>query len=93
MASWILMENPRLTLGKIVRHFKANATRIIRKGGNVDFAWQRNYHDRIIRNECELNKAREYIVNNPLKWELDRENPDSVNFGLVHDVYFKDLLN
>jgi hypothetical protein len=23
-----------------------------------------------------LNSIREYIVNNPLKWEFDRENPD-----------------
>lgn len=37
--------------------------------------WQRNYFDRIIRNETELNKIREYILNNPLKWELDKENP------------------
>ena len=36
-----------------------------------------NYHDRIIRNEKELNAIREYIVNNPLKWELDQDNPDN----------------
>jgi REP element-mobilizing transposase RayT len=90
-SNWTLMKNPRLTLGKIVRHLKANATRIIRKAGNTDFAWQRNYHDRIIRDEKELNAIREYILNNPLKWELDRENPDSVNYGIDHHIYFKDL--
>ena len=37
--------------------------------------WQRSYYDRIIRDECELHRAREYIVNNPLKWALDSENP------------------
>lgn len=37
--------------------------------------WQRNYHDRIIRNERELNNIRDYIINNPLSWELDKENP------------------
>ena len=37
--------------------------------------WQRNYFERVIRNEHELIRAREYIVNTPLKWELDRENP------------------
>ena len=36
--------------------------------------WQRNYYDHIIRNESELERIREYIVNNPLKWESDREN-------------------
>ena len=38
--------------------------------------WQRNYHDRIIRNEKELFKIREYIRNNPFNWENDIENPN-----------------
>jgi putative transposase len=33
--------------------------------------WQRNYYEHIIRNETELNKIREYIINNPLNWETD----------------------
>jgi REP element-mobilizing transposase RayT len=37
--------------------------------------WQRNYYERVIRNDDELNRAREYIMNNPLKWDLDTENP------------------
>ena len=28
-----------------------------------------------IRNEHELGRARDYIVNSPLEWELDSENP------------------
>ncbi|HLJ66891.1 MAG TPA: transposase [Chloroflexota bacterium] len=38
--------------------------------------WQRGFHDRIIRNERELEAIREYILYNPLRWHLDRENPD-----------------
>jgi putative transposase len=34
--------------------------------------WQRNYYEHIIRNETELNKTREYIINNPLHWETDK---------------------
>ena len=37
--------------------------------------WQHNYYEHIIRNEKELNQIREYIINNPLKWEFDKENP------------------
>ncbi len=37
--------------------------------------WQRSYHDRIVRNETELDHLREYIATNPLRWHLDRENP------------------
>ncbi|MCK5466834.1 transposase [Candidatus Parcubacteria bacterium] len=40
--------------------------------------WQRNYYDRIIRNEKELDKIRKYIFENPLKWELDRNNPENL---------------
>ena len=37
--------------------------------------WQRNYYDHIIRSEKSLNYIREYIVNNPIRWEFDKENP------------------
>ena len=37
--------------------------------------WQRNYYERIIRNENELNNIRQYIDDNPQKWEQDTENP------------------
>jgi hypothetical protein len=38
--------------------------------------WQRNFYERVIRNERELSAIREYIIANPLQWHLDRENPD-----------------
>jgi putative transposase len=37
--------------------------------------WQRNYYEHVIRNDDELLRVREYIVNNPLDWDNDRENP------------------
>jgi len=40
--------------------------------------WQRTYFDRVIRNETELYKIREYIRNNPIQWELDENNPVNV---------------
>lgn len=38
--------------------------------------WQRNYYERIIRDEADLNAIRDYILNNPLGWEGDSENPN-----------------
>ncbi len=35
--------------------------------------WQRNYHDRVVRNERELDAVRNYIVNNPANWSRDCE--------------------
>jgi REP element-mobilizing transposase RayT len=34
--------------------------------------WQLSFYDRVIRNEIDLNRIREYIRNNPLNWELKR---------------------
>ncbi len=33
--------------------------------------WQRNYYEHIIRNEIELNRIRQYIIDNPKKWKTD----------------------
>jgi len=74
VAGWQQMKNPRQTLGKIIRHFKAKATKRIHDAG-FGFQWQSKYHDRIIRNEDELDRIRLYMRNNPLNWQNDEENP------------------
>lgn len=73
------------TIGRIMQAFKSVTTHEyaigVRRYGWVPFAqrfWQRNYYDHIIRNEKELTRIREYIVNNPARWELDHENPNRV---------------
>jgi putative transposase len=58
------------SLSIVVRSYKSAVTRLCRQQ-NILFQWQRNYYEHIIRNETELNKIREYIVNNPLNWESD----------------------
>ena len=40
--------------------------------------WQRSFHDHIVRDDDDLNRVREYILNNPLQWALDAENPDNL---------------
>lgn len=37
--------------------------------------WQRNYFEHIIRNDESLLRIRQYILENPARWEFDRENP------------------
>lgn len=73
-ADWILMKNPKQTLGKIVRWYKARAAKMIRDSGEKGFQWQRNYYERIIRDERGFAAVRRYILNNPAKWLHDREN-------------------
>ena len=69
--------SPSQTIGAIVRGFKSAATKQINETRHMPGApiWQRNYYEHIIRNEKELNQIRKYIINNPLQWELDKENP------------------
>ena len=67
-----------ITLGKAVAYFKHQSAKAINiSWGDPNPAipvWQRNYHDRIIRNEDELNRVRQYILDNPKNWEQDPEN-------------------
>ncbi len=65
------------TIPTIVRLFKSATTKRINhlRGTPGARVWQRNYYERIIRNDDELRRIREYIANNPLQWALDRDNP------------------
>ncbi len=70
------IQNP--VLGDVIRAFKSisaiGVNKIISRQGKR--FWQRNYHERIIRNEKELETKREYIFNNPYRWAEDEENPN-----------------
>lgn len=54
------------TLGAVIGGFKAACSRSIRKI-HPEFAWTRNYWERIIRSQEELNAYHIYIENNPSK--------------------------
>ena len=70
----LLIARERTARGKIpalerfIGMLKANVSK--RCGESV---WQRGYYDHIVRTENDLEKIREYIQNNPRKWELDQE--------------------
>jgi len=38
--------------------------------------WQRNYYEHIIRNDDDLRRVRQYLINNPARWALDQANPE-----------------
>ncbi len=67
---------------EIVQWFKTMTTneyiREVKQQGWVPLPgqlWQRNYYERVIRNEEELCRIRQYIADNPAQWGQDRENP------------------
>ena len=60
-------------LWEIIGAFKTTSSRLIHKSGLPQFQWQKSFYDHIIRNDHDLNRIREYIRNNPLKWKLEQE--------------------
>ena len=70
-----------LSLSDVIERFKSLSTNRYIDGVRAhdwhSFSgklWQRSYHDRIIRNEKELNKIRSYICSNPREWDTDESN-------------------
>ena len=64
------------SLGEIVRSWKAASCRLVRSSADPCFGWQRNYYERILRNEDESDRVRRYIADNPAAWDRDQENPE-----------------
>jgi len=57
-------------LGAIIRGFKSSIKKYATIN-SINFAWQPNYHDHIIRNEEEFKRIKRYIQNNPKNWNKD----------------------
>jgi putative transposase len=67
------------TLGSIIAGFKSVVTHrinLLRKTPLTPI-WQRNYYEHVIRDEENLNRIRQYIIDNPVKWDEDEENPQN----------------
>jgi len=63
-------------LSKIIRSFKESCVKTIRmKYQDYAFAFQRSFHDHIIRNEKSLYAIRQYIKDNPQNWLINDDNP------------------
>ena len=60
----------RQPLGVIINQFKRICTITIRLV-EINFGWQPRFHDHIIRDENELNRIRQYIIDNPKNWKSD----------------------
>jgi REP element-mobilizing transposase RayT len=77
---------PTLSLSDMVHRFKTMTTKRyadgVRQRGWPPFRsrlWQRNYYEHVIRDNVELERIRKYILDNPARWEYDRENPDAAH--------------
>ena len=79
-------EDGRTRLGNVVGVFKSlttlEYTRGVRDMNWPPFKrrlWQRNFYEHIVRTDASLEKYRRYIVDNPVQWPFDRENPKALS--------------
>lgn len=92
---WINNYESEIDIPRILKWFKAMTTneyiRNVKENNWKTFnkrLWQRNYYEKIIRNEKALNNIREYIKNNPLNLKKSKKT-NRRNFGKI--VYRVDI--
>lgn len=70
--------SPSPTLFEVIGAFKSISTikvnRLLGRRGVP--LWQRSYYEHIVRTGEDLRKIQRYILENPLMWSLDPENPN-----------------
>ena len=67
------------SLSSLMAGFKSISTKkinILRDAPGTPL-WQRNYYEHIIRNPDAMNKIRNYIIDNPVSWEIDQLHPNN----------------
>ena len=69
----------KMLIPKILGKFKHQTSKqinILRNTPGVK-NWQANYHDIIIRDNKSYHNIKNYIINNPAKWQADKFNPNN----------------
>jgi REP element-mobilizing transposase RayT len=59
------------SVSQLVGAFKTTTSKIIHRMGNVEFYWQRSFHDHIVRTSESYNRIYDYISDNPRRWNDD----------------------
>jgi putative transposase len=59
---------PTHNLSEIIRGFKTFSSKRINKE-EIPFQWQKSFYDHIIRNDKSLCNIRQYIYENPMRWQ------------------------
>jgi putative transposase len=56
------------SLATVIRSYKSAVSKNIHLSDH-DFSWHPRYYDHIIHSSRELDRIRDYIINNPVKWD------------------------
>lgn len=60
------------SLSELMGAYKTTSSKMIHQIGNLEFKWQRSFHDHIIRNDTAYQKISNYIETNADKWKKDK---------------------
>jgi putative transposase len=63
---------------EIIRGFKTFSSKkinLLRQSPGIP-VWQRSFYEHVIRSETDYSQITDYILGNPVKWDLDTDNPD-----------------
>ncbi len=63
------------SLQAILHSYKSAVTRWCHRNKHEYFAWQERFYESIIRADGSVDRIRRYIINNPAKWEQNKNNP------------------
>jgi putative transposase len=71
---------PPKSIGALIAGFKSAVTKRINESHQTPgmSVWQRNHYEHIIRDDDDLNRIREYIINKPAKWAEDEDNSENI---------------
>lgn len=64
-------------LASIIRGYKSSVKKYATLN-DIEFNWQPSYYDRVIRNEVEYGRVREYIYYNPEQWLANQDNFENI---------------
>lgn len=56
------------SVSELMGAFKTTSSKQIHLHGNMDFEWQRSFHDHIVRDADRYDSIYNYITNNPARW-------------------------
>ncbi len=68
----------------IVRTYKAAATTLSRTQGLQALVRQPKFYEHIIRDGEDLDRIREYILENPMNWEVDKDHAKNIRMDPMH---------
>lgn len=59
------------SVSELIGAYKTTSSKQIHLAGLSNFAWQRSFHDHIIRNDSSYERISNYIATNPERWKID----------------------